>query len=62
MTAWEPPQTYDLWHDRAAFHFLVEESERQAYVARLMQALKPGGHAIIATFAPDARNAAAGFR
>lgn len=53
VTAWEPPRRYDLWHDRAAFHFLVEESERQAYVARLMQALKPGGHAIIATFAPD---------
>ena len=53
VTAWEPPRIYDLWHDRAAFHFLVEESERQAYVARLTKALKPGGHAIIATFAPD---------
>jgi SAM-dependent methyltransferase len=53
ITAWEPPRRYDLWHDRAAFHFLTEERERQAYVARLMQALRPGGHAIIATFASD---------
>jgi trans-aconitate methyltransferase len=53
VTAWEPPRIYDIWHDRAAFHFLIEESERRAYVARLMQALQPGGHAIIATFAPD---------
>jgi trans-aconitate methyltransferase len=53
VTVWEPPRRYDLWHDRAAFHFLIEEGERQAYVARLKKALKPGGHAIIATFAPD---------
>jgi SAM-dependent methyltransferase len=53
VTAWEPPRAYDLWHDRAAFHFLTEESDRQAYVMRLTQALKPGGHVIIATFALD---------
>jgi SAM-dependent methyltransferase len=54
VTAWEPPpRRYDLWHDRAAFHFLIEEGERRAYVARLTRALKPGGHAIIATFASD---------
>jgi trans-aconitate methyltransferase len=53
VTAWEPAQRFDIWHDRAAFHFLVEASDRAGYVARLVQALKPGGHAIIATFAPD---------
>ena len=51
VTEWEPSKRFDIWHDRAAFHFLVEASERAAYVARLTQALKPGGHAIIATFA-----------
>ena len=52
-TTWSPPGRYDLWHDRAAFHFLTEEAQRAAYVARLRSALGPGGHAIIATFALD---------
>ena len=52
-TTWEPSRTYDIWHDRAAFHFLTEERDRMGYVARLKQALKVGGHAIIATFALD---------
>ena len=52
-TTWKPSRTYDIWHDRAAFHFLTEERDRAAYIARLEQALKIGGHAIIATFAPD---------
>ena len=51
VTSWEPSQEYDVWHDRAAFHFLTEEKDRAAYVARLRRALKVGGHAIIATFA-----------
>ena len=53
VTTWEASRTYDVWHDRAAFHFLVAESDRSAYLSRLVRALKPGGHAIIATFAPD---------
>lgn len=52
-TTWEPPREYDVWHDRAAFHFLTDEPDRAAYVARLGRALKVGGHAIIATFALD---------
>jgi SAM-dependent methyltransferase len=50
-TIWEPPTAYDIWHDRAAFHFLTEDRDRAAYVGRLERALKVGGHAIIATFA-----------
>jgi trans-aconitate methyltransferase len=53
ITTWEPSNTYDLWHDRAAFHFLTEPTDRDAYVARLKKAVRPGGHVIIATFAPD---------
>jgi 2-polyprenyl-3-methyl-5-hydroxy-6-metoxy-1,4-benzoquinol methylase len=53
VTAWEPDRLYDLWHDRAAFHFLTEPTDRQAYVERLLKALRPGGHAIISTFALD---------
>ncbi|RXH34448.1 class I SAM-dependent methyltransferase [Bradyrhizobium zhanjiangense] len=52
-TTWRPAKTYDLWHDRAAFHFLTESRDRAAYVERLRSALAPGGHVIIATFAPD---------
>jgi SAM-dependent methyltransferase len=53
ITTWEPTRRYDLWHDRAAFHFLTEAADRDAYVARLKQAVRSGGHLIIATFALD---------
>lgn len=52
-TAFEPPHRYALWHDRAAFHFLTDAGDRASYVATLRKTLKPGGTAIIATFAPD---------
>jgi trans-aconitate methyltransferase len=52
-TTWEPVKAYDIWHDRAAFHFLTDPGDRAAYIARLKRGLKIGGHAIIATFAPD---------
>jgi 2-polyprenyl-3-methyl-5-hydroxy-6-metoxy-1,4-benzoquinol methylase len=53
VVAWQPRQHYDVWHDRAAFHFLTDAADRSAYAARLREALRPGGHAIIATFALD---------
>ncbi len=53
VTKWRPARQYDIWHDRAAFHFLTAPEDRSAYVERLLAAVKPGGHAIIATFAPD---------
>lgn len=53
VTAWQPPQPFDIWHDRAAFHFLIEEKDRAAYLDCLRAGVKPGGYAIIATFAPD---------
>ena len=60
-TTWEPSQKYDVWHDRAAFHFLTEEKDRTAYVARLRRALKVEGHAIIATFALEGPENCSGF-
>ena len=53
VTKWEPSQRYDLWHDRAAFHFLTAKSDQTAYIERLKKAVKPGGYVIIATFALD---------
>lgn len=50
---WRPTRTYDIWHDRAAFHFLTEPADRAAYVGHLKEAVKPGGHVIIGTFALD---------
>jgi SAM-dependent methyltransferase len=53
ITQWQPPAAFDVWHDRAAFHFLVQAEDRDAYLDRLRHGVKPGGHAIIATFAFD---------
>ena len=50
---WEPTTFFDVWHDRATFHFLTEAEERMAYVSTLAKALRVGGHAIISTFALD---------
>ncbi len=48
-----PRHAYDLWHDRAVFHFLTSPQEREAYVQAVLRAVKPGGHVIVATFAED---------
>lgn len=48
-----PRHAYDVWHDRAVFHFLVDEGVRRKYVEAARQAVKPGGHLIVATFGPD---------
>lgn len=53
VTTWIPRAQYDVWHDRAAFHFLTEADDRRRYAEILDEALAPGGHAIIATFASD---------
>jgi SAM-dependent methyltransferase len=48
-----PHHEYDVWHDRAVFHFLTEREDRQRYVNEVREAVKPGGHVIVATFASD---------
>jgi 2-polyprenyl-3-methyl-5-hydroxy-6-metoxy-1,4-benzoquinol methylase len=48
-----PKARYDIWHDRAVFHFLTTQKERDAYVRQVFFAVKPGGHVIISTFAED---------
>ena len=44
---------YDVWHDRAVFHFFTKASERAAYVRQVAHAVKGGGHVIISTFGPE---------
>jgi SAM-dependent methyltransferase len=53
LTAGLPRSTFDLWHDRAVFHFLTAPTDRAGYVDQVRRALKPGGHVVIATFAED---------
>jgi 2-polyprenyl-3-methyl-5-hydroxy-6-metoxy-1,4-benzoquinol methylase len=43
---------YDVWHDRAVFHFLTTSAQRHAYVRQVAHAMKPGGHVVMATFGP----------
>lgn len=52
VTRFTPSREFDIWHDRAAFHFLTRKEDRKCYSAVLGSALAPGGQAIIATFAP----------
>jgi SAM-dependent methyltransferase len=47
------PARFQLWHDRAVFHFLTEAADRAAYLAQVTRALAPGGHLLLATFAED---------
>ena len=51
VTSWTPARTYDIWHDRAAFHFLTTPGDRDAYRDRLRRAMNASGHVIIGTFA-----------
>jgi trans-aconitate methyltransferase len=53
VTTFQPPRRYELWHDRAVFHFLSRREDREHYVEALRQALSPNGHVIIATFGPS---------
>ena len=53
VTAWRPEGRHALWHDRAVLHFLTDPADKDAYIGVLVQALVPGGHAMIATFAED---------
>jgi SAM-dependent methyltransferase len=47
------PSAYDVWHDRAVFHFLTAEPDRVAYVRQVARAVRHGGHVIVSTFGPE---------
>jgi len=48
-----PERHFDVWHDRAVFHFLTDPRARHKYVEAVLHSLKPGGHVIVATFGPN---------
>jgi 2-polyprenyl-3-methyl-5-hydroxy-6-metoxy-1,4-benzoquinol methylase len=56
-----PNYQFDVWHDRAVFHFLTTPEERSAYVQAVFHSVKPGGHVIVATFAEDGPNQCSGL-
>ena len=48
-----PASAYDVWHDRAVFHFLTEDADRRRYVEQVRASVRLGGYVMVATFAPD---------
>ncbi len=60
VLTWAPERRYDLWHDRAVFHFLTDPDDRAAYLATLTEAV-PTGAVILATFAPDGPETCSGL-
>lgn len=48
-----PHHAFDVWHDRAVFHFLVDAGQRRNYVRTVIGAVRPGGHVIVSTFGPQ---------
>jgi len=61
LSAQFPEAHFDLWHDRAVFHFLTNEADRTAYIAQVRHAVRPGGHVLIATFAEDGPTSCSGL-
>ena len=53
VLSWHPERTYDAWHDRAVFHFLVRPDQREQYVATASRAVRSGGVLVLGTFAAD---------
>lgn len=56
-----PARRFDVWHDRAVFHFLTDAQDQKRYVDVARRALKRGGHLIVATFATDAPSCCSGL-
>lgn len=53
VLTWNPPRRWDVWHDRAVLHFLVDDTDRQTYVTQLRRSLTPGGAFVTGAFAED---------
>lgn len=61
ILSWEPPRRYDLWHDRAVFHFLTDPDDRARYRQVLHAGMHPGSYVIVATFAPEGPDTCSGL-
>ena len=61
ITDWRPSRTYELWHDRAVFHFLVGKDQQEAYMRAVLAATEAGSHVVVATFAPEGPETCSGL-
>jgi 2-polyprenyl-3-methyl-5-hydroxy-6-metoxy-1,4-benzoquinol methylase len=61
VTEYSPGHTFDIWHDRAVFHFLTDERDRDSYLEALHKTLKPDGQVIIATFSDSGPSQCSGL-
>ena len=61
VLTWRPRHQFNLWHDRAVFHFLVDPADQQRYLGTVRAALAPAGAVVIATFAPDGPDQCSGL-
>ena len=61
LLSWHPPRRYDLWHDRAVFHFLTDPADRRRYFGVLADGVAPEGAIIMATFAEDGPESCSGL-
>lgn len=62
VTRFAPSRKYALWHDRAVFHFLMDDAARADYIAALRRSLASGGTAVLATFATDGPDRCSGLQ
>lgn len=62
LLSWEPARRYDIWHDRAVFHFLTDPADRDRYRRTLADGLADGGHVVVGTFAEDGPQSCSGLR
>ena len=61
ITDYVPDRTFDIWHDRAVFHYLTDEDDRESYLASMHRALKANGQVIIATFSDSGPSQCSGL-
>ena len=61
VTRWDPGRLFALWHDRAVFHFLVDDEDRRRYLDKLRSSVVEGGHVVLATFGPSGPDQCSGL-
>jgi len=61
VLSWRPERSYRVWHDRAVFHFLVDDDQRSAYLTTARAALAPDARVVIGTFAPEGPESCSGL-
>jgi hypothetical protein len=61
VTLFDPPGKWDVWHDRAVFHFLTDSKDRDRYRQNVLRATEAGASVIVATFGPDGPDRCSGL-